>query len=504
MKKKIVKINKHQETKGLLKLAFLKIYKGFIKNEFYKRWSFYIIFILAGSTIIFTIKGDLSYPDGLGYFVYTKSLVMDKDISFLNELKDFLIDPKGNKYFYPTQNGYVSNPFAIGTSILWIPFFILAHLLTLLCNLFLTNIKLPSNGISYLYTLSVSLGGCFYGILALFLSLKITSKLFSPKNSFLALLGIWFGSPFVFCFYYMANYSHLVDSFVIALFILKWIDSYEKNGFFWWFGYGLIFGIAILVRWQNLLFGILLLIPPRIHRLFIHHLLFALGSFLAFLPQFIVWKIIYGEFLLIPQGESYMQWMCPEILKSLFSSWHGLYSWTPILILSTIGLFLLYKRNKRMTIGFLLIFLLQVYVNSCVLDWWAGISFGARRLTGLTIIFIIGLASFLSFVRGKIWYFLVGILSLWSLVLVISMLNAPDYLGEYHSYHELIKIIVNTLLNIKESAQTLISFGPLAKLKEYQSNSELFSCIKIMYYCLFGILFLILRICYELITRSKK
>ncbi|HAW50261.1 TPA: hypothetical protein DCX16_04875 [bacterium] len=505
--KKVVKINKDKETKGVFKLAFLKIYnviKPLIKKEFYKRWLFYIIFILACPSIIFTIKGNLSYPDGLGYFIYTKSLVMDKDIFFKNEVKDFQIDPERNVYFHFTQNGYISSPFAIGTSILWMPFFILAHLLTLLCNFFLTNIKLPSLGISYLYTLSVSLGGCFYGILALFLSLKIALRLFSSKDSFLALLSIWFASPFVYCFFYMANYSHLPDSFVIALFLLKWIESREKNGFLWWFVYGLIFGLAVLVRWQNLLFGILILIPLRIHKIFIQHLLFALGSFFAFLPQLVAWKIIYGKFILIPQGEGYMRWTHPEILKSLFSSWHGLYSWTPILIFSTLGLFLFYKRDKIISIGFLFCFLLQIYVNSCVSDWWAGVSFGARRMTSFTFVFVIGLACFLSFFKIRLKYLLVALCFLWSFTLIISMLNSPDYLGEYHSYPELIKIQIASILNIKESAQALISFSPLAKFKEYyQIDQTLLFAVKIIYYCLFVILFLLLRISYGVIMKNK-
>ena len=209
-------------------------------------------------------------------------------------------------------------------------------------------------------------------------------------------------------------------------------------------------------------------------------LLFSLsfGKPSCFFPQLIAWKIIYGKFLLIPQGEGFMRWGHPEILKFLFSSWHGFYSWTPILIFSTIGLFLLYQRDRRMAIGFFLIFILQIYVNSCASDWQAGISFGARRMTGLTPIFVIGLASFLSLFSGRkraVKYLLVGITSFSALILVISMLSSTDYLGDYHSCPELMNIQLKTLSNLKETFPSLISFGPLRMLNE-QADKQLFFC----------------------------
>lgn len=431
---------------------------------------------------------------------------MDRDLSFLNDITPFSIDPNSNKYFHYTQTGYISSPFAIGTPILLIPFFLLAHILTLFCNLFIpkTGYLLPSNGNSYLYLFSISLGSCIYGILSLFLSLKLCLRYFSLKHSFISLLAIWFSSPFVFCFYYMPNYSHLADSFAISLFLLMWVSSKDKKGLVFWFLYGISFGLCVLVRWQNMLLFVLTLIPIRIHKLFKEHLLFMVGSIITFLPQLIVFKILYGSFFLIPQGEGYMLWKRPEILNSLFSSWHGLYSWTPILLFSTIGLFLLYFKDKRIAIGFLILFLLQVYVNSCVADWWAGLSFSARRLTGLTPIFILSLASFLYFLKIRIKYLFLFISFFWSFILIVSMMNAPDYLSEYHSYSEILKMQLHSLLNLKKQALKLLSFSPLDKLYEFK-NYNLYSIIKVVYYIMGGLFFLFLRLCWiKILILSKK
>jgi len=481
----------------------LRLYSAF-KKEFGRKWLFYFILLIALPGIFFLMKGSLLYPDGIGYFSYTRSLVMDRDLLFANDLKLSGLSDKGT-YFYSTHSDYISNPFAIGTGLIWIPFFLIGHLIVIVLKILL-NLPLLSEGGSFFYTLACSLESCLIGLFSLLISFKIARRLFSDRDCFLAMLGIWFASSFFFCFYWMPTHSHLIDAFAVSLFLLMWIESKEKEKWFWWLCFGLSFGFAVLVRWQNIILGVMLLIPLKINRKAIAlYSAFLLGNLLAFSPQLIVWKVIYGEFFLIPQGEGYMRWAHPEILKFLFSSWHGLYSWTPILIFSTIGLFLLYKRDRRMAIGFLLVFILQIYVNSCASDWHAGISFSARRMTGLTPVFVIGLASFLSLFSGRkraVKYLLVGFSSIWALILVISMLNSPDYLGDYHSYPELIKIQCNTLFHLKEQIPALTSFGPLRMLND-QADRQVFFALKIFYIVLGAVFFFGLRIGYEVIIKEK-
>ncbi|MEW6104583.1 MAG: hypothetical protein AB1630_12355 [bacterium] len=175
----------------------------------------------------------------------------------------------------------------MGVGIAWIPFFLFAHIISLISNIllgFLLKIKefFPLDGYSYLYIAIISLGSCFYGLLALFLSFRVSKRFFSTEDSFLALLNIFLASPFVFVFYWMPTYAHLVDSFAIALFLLMWIEKEKKKGKLWWFLWGLSFGFVCLVRWQNIVFSILLFAPPRFHKLFINHLFFLIGAFLPF------------------------------------------------------------------------------------------------------------------------------------------------------------------------------------------------------------------------------
>jgi hypothetical protein len=462
-----------------------------------RNWLFWLLSAISLPTIFLFMKAHLSYPDGIGYFVYTRSLVLDRDLDFANDLELFGVSLEG-KFFHRTKTDHISSPFAIGTSLVQIPLFLFSHSLILFANLFLSKQAIIStSGTSYLHLFSYSLTGPIFGLLALILSFRIARRWFGPFCSLPAICCIFIGSPLFFCFYWMPNYSHLIDAFAISLFLLMWIESKDRD-WFWWFLFGLSFGFCALVRWQNVILGILLLIPLRLTpRL----LSFLLGSLLAFSPQLIVWKIVYGEVFFIPQGEEYMRWTQPEIINSLFSSWHGLYSWTPILLFSTIGLFLLWKIEKRVSLGFLIIFLIQVYVNSCVADWWAGLSFSARRLTGLTPIFVVGLAAFFSLCKRKVLYIPILLSLFWSQLLVISMLNAPDFLSEYRSYSELIKIQLNTLSHIRENFSVLSSFGPLSFLSKYQFDKSVSIIITILYIAFSIIFFFLLRVGYAIITK---
>ncbi len=84
------------------------------------------------------------------------------------------------------------------------------------------------------------------------------------------------------------------------------------------------------------------------------------------------------------------------MLKVLFSSDHGMFSWTPILILAVVGLFFLVRRDTLLGAGALLTFLAYYYFIASYPDWDGLSSFGNRFFVSLTPIFILGLAALLS------------------------------------------------------------------------------------------------------------
>ena len=82
--------------------------------------------------------------------------------------------------------------------------------------------------------------------------------------------------------------------------------------------------------------------------------------------------------------------------KCLFSSDHGFLTWTPILILAVVGLYLLRKRDKELASLFAIAFLAFYYLISFHACWDGISSFGNRFFISLTPLFVLGLAVFFS------------------------------------------------------------------------------------------------------------
>jgi hypothetical protein len=177
---------------------------------------------------------------------------------------------------------------------------------------------------------------------------------------------------------------------------------------------GALVGAVALVRWQDAVF----LAAPvmdavsaalsgpgdratRWRRSAINLLACAGAAAAAFVPQMIVWFVIYGDPLLVPQGSGFMRWSDPHGLDVLFSTFRGLFTWTPVVALSLAGIFLVWSRLRQVGMTLAVIFLLSWYVNASAADWWAGEAFGARRFVSCFPIFVIGCSAALHGLSGR-------------------------------------------------------------------------------------------------------
>ena len=116
----------------------------------------------------------------------------------------------------------------------------------------------------------------------------------------------------------------------------------------------------------------------------------------AFTPQMIVWQTLYGQPLAIPQGGGFMRWGQPALLSVLFSDWHGLFTWTPVVAVAVAGLYALRRRDTLLLSGAAIFLALSWYVNAAAADWWAGEAFGARRFVSCVPVFTLALAALIA------------------------------------------------------------------------------------------------------------
>lgn len=123
--------------------------------------------------------------------------------------------------------------------------------------------------------------------------------------------------------------------------------------------------------------------------------------FLVFTPTLITKKLIYGGYLNLGYREQWF-WQSPALLRVAFSSDHGLFSWTPILILAAAGLFLFRRIDRGIATYLIVVFAVFLYAMGCYQDWDGLSSFGNRFFVSLTPIFVLGLAAFFDWL-GRIW-----------------------------------------------------------------------------------------------------
>lgn len=378
--------------------------RSLIKDKYYL--VLLVVFLLSIAAIAAAHPAVSS--DGYNYFVYLRSAVFDGDLDFHNDYAQ-ISDVWFWKTYQPreTPTGYLSNVFSVGPAILWAPFYLTAHGLVTVINLFGGSIQ--ADGFSRPYELAVFIGSSFYAFLGFMLTYQMGKTLFRPLVALFSTIIIWLGSFIVYYTIFEPSMSHAVSFFTVTLFICCWHKTRPRRRAAGWLVLGITAGLMMLVRWQN---GIFMLFPAiesligyfasvnrrdwrRMRSLLAGNVIFLLAAVLAFLPQMAAWKIIYGGLLTIPQGSSFMKWDAPFISELWFSSRHGLFSWTPLVYPAVIGWLLLAKKNRQLAGMIALTFLAMSYTNSVIADWWAGWGFGMRRFDGFLLLFALGLGALL-------------------------------------------------------------------------------------------------------------
>ncbi|HXN21375.1 MAG TPA: glycosyltransferase family 39 protein [Candidatus Dormibacteraeota bacterium] len=353
--------------------------------------------------------------DGIGYYAYARALLIDHNLRFE---KDYLA---GNTRFVSarvnangrvkpeqyTATGHLDNHFAVGPAILWAPFLGVAHVSVLTARWLGSTVA--ADGYSLPYRAAMALGTAVYGFLGLWISFRLAKNYCAERWALLAALGIWWGSSLPVYMYFNPSWSHAHSAFSVALFLWYWHRTRDNRSTLQWALLGLLAGLMINVYYVNAM----LLAAPGVEaladytralrgraegglavaRLFAMQILFGLVTLAALAPTYITRTIIYGS----PFESGYVPlrnwlWGMPAFGAVLFSSDHGLFSWTPILILSAVGLVLLFQREK--TVGAaVLAAVLSFYLLISFYPSWDGMSsFGNRFFVSLTPLFVLGLS----------------------------------------------------------------------------------------------------------------
>ena len=312
-----------------------------------------------------------------------------------------------------TVTGRLDNHFTVGPAILWSPFLIVTHLAVLSYDAM--GGKTPADGYSRPYRVAMAFGTAIYGFLALLIAFVLARRYVSEFSAFLATLGIWLASSLPVYMYFNPSWSHAHAAFMVGLFLWYWLRTRPARTAWQWVLLGAIGGLMMDVYYLT---AILLLLPlleslneyrlglrgaglEPVGRLFMKNVAFAATLLAAFTPTLITKKLIYGGYFRMGYTEAWY-WKSPAFIKVVFSSDHGLFSWTPILILAVLGVALLSRHERTLSAYLLAVFLLYWYAMGCYQNWDGLSSFGNRFFIPLTSIFVLGLAAFFDWL-GELW-----------------------------------------------------------------------------------------------------
>jgi hypothetical protein len=346
------------------------------------------------------ITGDAVY-----YYVYTRSMIRDADVDFANEYEHYDLLKRGD-FSVPTDTGHRRSIYSVGPGLLWTPFFVGADGLAAVLGAL--GFEVNTSGYGPLHLNAVALGSFGYGVMALFLIHAFLRRHFGDRLAGGAVLLLWWASFFEWYLAEQPLTSHPLSVLLVAAFFLL-----RQNGALGSssgsLAVGLALGVGMSVRWQN---GVYLLLPAvdllaaalrreSLAGLVRRGLMIGAGVFVGILPQMLAWKAIYGDYLLRypPHGADFLRLDRPFFLNTLFSSRHGLLSWTPVFWLCLLGLIPLIRRNPRRFAILWAPVLIMTYVNACSGDWWSGGAYSNRRFDSLLPVFALGLAAFLQAAR---------------------------------------------------------------------------------------------------------
>ncbi|MBI5093515.1 MAG: hypothetical protein HZB26_13870 [Candidatus Hydrogenedentes bacterium] len=380
--------------------------------------------------VFLPMKQRIAGVDPVGYYAWIHSLAFDHDLQFENEylmlnggvyLGPPFPDPNGPR----TPTGHLSNPFSLGPGLLWTPFVFAAHVIAKLKGY-------PADGFSEPYIAAVFVANAVYGLIGTLLLYWGLRTWFTRGASAVAAIAAWAASPLLYYTYAQQAMSHTCSFFAMALLLEVWARLRLRPGYGPWAVVGAALGLATLVRWQNVTFAIIPAIdllardPKRnLPRLAVC----AVAAVVAFSPQMIVWKIVYGSFVTIPQGSGFMDWRHPHPLLVLFSPSYGLLTWTPLCAIGLVGLFIWPKDNRLPFITLAAAFLVQFYVQSVAGN--IGWTFGMRRMDNCVPLLAVGFALFSTRLHVRWgWSALVsGLFIVWNFLFVLQ------YAGFINQYY---------------------------------------------------------------------
>jgi hypothetical protein len=406
---------------------------------------------VAGTAGLLFLYQNVLVHDALWYYGYLRSAIVQRSLGLYEEF--VLMNPHG-MYLPPPETPLIH----LGTALLQAPAALLARPLALALDR--AGIVPGGDGFGPLEVGAATWTSMMLGIGGVMLVHRLARRTAGGTASAVAQVVLLYASPLAFFTFVWPAYPHATSVFLGAWFLLVWARQGMEGRRARPFLLGLLGGLLVLVRPQDIVYLALPVLDLVLDAGSIVRLrrggsdwrsrgrsagLLALGFVLGFAPQVAAWMGTAGK----PLAHVYSEigdpfiWARPAFAQVLFSGYNGLVSWTPICGLAILGLTFLRRSEPRLFRGLVLLLVLEWWAIASYGYWWGGASFGARYFLSAYPVLGVGLALLVARLARRTSTLAVGVGSVpfvyWNLLLMaqfrlewIAHNRRPDFLAVLH------------------------------------------------------------------------
>jgi hypothetical protein len=352
-----------------------------------------VVFLCAAAVQFADTHGITT--DGVIYFTQLRSVIFDGDLDVAAEFA-YLEQPPRPYHVVP-----------IGPTLIWLPFYLAVAVVDWLgrtLSLWPAPAESVALGLTPPYVRAALLSSLAIGVAGLVAIHLRLRREFGAATALLATLLVFGATPLVWYMVYEPSMTHAASFGFVALFVLtaeRWtnLSIGARRSLL----LGALLGLAFVTRPQEAVFalfpGVMLLTAAApVRERAASAVRMAAWAFLGALP-FLVLQAAHStvlftreEFQLVSGSNAYLDFTSSRWADTLWSSWHGFFSWTPITYLAAIGCAFYVRRHLAWGVSALLILFVMAWVNGSTADWAAGWSFGGRRFTSVLAVLAPGVA----------------------------------------------------------------------------------------------------------------
>ena len=374
---------------------------------------------------------------------YLRSMVIDGDIDFFNE--------KGlwNR-FELTPTGYsLGFMYAIGSTLLWLPFFLIGHCIAHLCSWL--GYPITTDGFSFPYLVMTGIGSATYLFIGVILCYDLLSSFFTKSVALITATTVWLGTYLPFYAFIRSRMAHANEFFIISLLLYLWFYIRKERHFpMLYFLFGMVAGLACIIRMDDLPilsffiidFAVLLYRKYRLgERETLKKMIKGMGVFififlLIFLLPFVCAHIIWGNAFALgginAGGDNVstpLHFVALILERSQLNNlWNfflsedkGLFLSSPFWLLALIGLWFFWKREKYW--GSIILIGLSFPLIWNIIHTSTGLEYGIRRTTSALPFLCFGFAALFDYTSIGKW-----IIRRWLVFSIATLLIIWQYL----------------------------------------------------------------------------